>query len=52
MFQTKSVEKIETRFMLNNFFSQIVPFEIMRKYCRVGQGTDDSMARAHYVLDT
>jgi hypothetical protein len=40
--------------MLNNFFFENrAVCEIMwKKYCKDGQGTDDNMARAHYMLDT
>jgi len=31
MFQTKVVENIKTHFMFNDFFLEVVPFEIMRK---------------------
>jgi len=52
---SKIVEKIETHFMLNNFFfpPKIMPF---MRWCgkilyRVGQATDDNMAHAHCMLD-
>jgi hypothetical protein len=48
----KSVGKIETHFMFNNFFENLAVYEIMWKnYCRPGQATDDNMAHAHCILD-
>jgi len=39
--------------MFNNFF-EITPFmkNIVEKYCRAGQATDNNMALAHFMLDT
>jgi hypothetical protein len=35
------------------FFSKIVPFmRYVEKYGRAGQATDDSVARAHCMLDS
>jgi len=52
MFQTKVIEKIKTYFMLDTFF-KIVPFgDMVEKYCRAGQTTDDNIAHAQYTLHT
>jgi len=51
----KSIDKIKTQSMFNNFFSKILSFmrEIMwnNMYCRAGQATDDNMAHARWLLD-
>jgi len=55
MFQTKVVEKIKTHI----FCSVTYPppqschlFDIVEKYCRAGQATDDNMAHVQCMLDT
>jgi hypothetical protein len=45
-------EKQNTRFIFNSLISKIVIRDNVKKYCRGGQVTDDSMAHALYVLDT
>jgi hypothetical protein len=46
-------ENQNKHFILNNFFSKIVPFvrECGKNIVRAGQVTDDNMAHAHYKLD-
>jgi len=55
MFQKqKVVEEIKTHFVFSNFFffENCAVYEIMwKKYCTVGQATDDNMAHAHCMLD-
>jgi hypothetical protein len=51
MFEINVVEKIKTRYMLNNVLSKIGPFMgYVKKYCRPGQATDDK-AHALFLLD-
>ena len=54
MFQTKVVEKIETNFMFNKFFSNnYAVYEIRKKKNgRARQATDDNMTHAHCMGDT
>ena len=61
MFQTKVVEKIKTDILCSvTFLKKIVPFlkklcllwSNVKKYCRAGQPTDDSMVHAYWMLDT
>jgi len=42
-----SREKRDTHFMFNKFYSKIVPFMDVGKYCRAGQSTDGNMGHAH-----
>jgi len=52
MFHTKFVEKIKTYFTFHNFLSKVLSlWDKVGKYCRVGQATDDNMARVHCMLD-
>jgi hypothetical protein len=48
----KFLEKIKTHFMFNNFFFNRAIYDIVEKYCRAGQATDDNMAHEHCMLDT
>jgi hypothetical protein len=53
IFQTKFIEKIETHFIFNNFFSPRKSYLLwgnVEKYDTAGQATDDNMAHAQYVL--
>jgi hypothetical protein len=54
MFRTKGVEKIKTFVLFNNFFfRKFCPlWDIVGKYCRTGQATDENMVLANCVLDT
>jgi hypothetical protein len=49
----KSVKKIKTHILGSTlFFENIALFEkIWKKYCRVGQATDDNMVHAHCMTD-
>ena len=52
MFQTKSVEKVRTHFMLNSFFfftENGTVYEIVGKYGRAGQDTDDIIRRMRFA---
>jgi hypothetical protein len=40
----------KTRFMASNLFPE--NRSMVEKYCAVGQATDDSVARAHCILET
>jgi hypothetical protein len=52
MFQTKFVEKFETRFVFSNSFRKFVPFmRYVDKCGRAGQATDHNTAHAHCMLD-
>ena len=56
MFQLAVAEKITTHFLcpvtLFYFRKWYLLYNNVGKYCRVGQGTDDSMTHAHCMLDT
>jgi len=53
MFQTKVVEKTETRILCPFSFSKMRRFlGNVEKYFRAGQATDDNMAHAHCMLYT
>jgi len=53
MFQTKVVEKTETRILCSFSFSKMRRFcDNVEKYCRAGQATGDNMVHAHCMLDT
>jgi len=54
MLQTKIVEKIKTHVLCSIifFFKSCRLWDRVEKYCKAGQTTDDSMAHAHYTLDT
>ena len=54
MFQTKTTEKTETHFMLNNFFFEnfFLLWDNVGKYCSAEQATVDNMAYAHFMLVT
>jgi hypothetical protein len=55
MFQKNVEEKIKTHILCLVTFvpKNRAVYEIMwKKYCRVGQATDDSMTSAHCMLDT
>jgi len=44
------VEEIKTHFFL--FRKSCRLWDIVEKYCRAGQATDDNKAHAHCMLDT
>jgi len=48
-----AVEKIKTHVLCSITFSpkSCLLWDKVEKYCRVGQATDDNMARAHCMLD-
>jgi len=50
----KVVQKMKTYFMFTDFlFENPAVYEIMwKKYCRFGQGTEEKMADAVFMLDT
>jgi len=54
MVQTKVVEEIKTQIWCSiTLFQESCPlWDNVEKYCRAGQATDDSMAHAHWMLDT
>ena len=53
MVQTKIVDKIKTHILCSsNFFSKIMPWDNVEKYCRVGQAANDNTAHAQCMLDT
>jgi len=55
MFQTKVVEKIETRILcsITSFPEYRAVYEKMwKKYSAAGQATDDNVAHAHCMPDT
>ena len=45
-------ENKNTHLTFNNLFLNHAVYEMWKKYCRVGQATDENMAHAHYMLDT
>jgi len=49
MFGKQVVEKIKTHFF---FFKSCHLWDNVEKYCRTRGATDDSMAHAHFTLDT
>ena len=52
MLQIKCVEKIKTRFMLNNVFRQLCrEWDNAENYGRAGQATEDNMAHSRCMLD-
>jgi len=53
MFQTKVVEKTETRLLCSVSFSKMRRYcDNVEKYRRAGQATDDNRAHAHGMLYT
>jgi len=49
----KVVEKVETHVWcsVTLFWKLCHLLDIVEKYCRVGQATDNNMAHAHFMLD-
>ena len=52
MLQTKVVQKIKTHILCSVTFSENrAVWDNVRKYCRVGQATDDNMAHVRCMPD-
>jgi len=54
MFQIKIVEEIKTHFHVQFFFSRksCRLWDNVEEYSTAGEATDDSLAHAHFTLDT
>jgi len=46
------VEKIQTHILYSVTFLRLCLWDIVEKFCRAGQATEDNMAHAHCILDT